>query len=62
MGCHPDQTLPLAAFFSVFGDKRQLKKLEKESKRFVKLQQKEEKKQLKALAKTAKSKKKASTE
>lgn len=46
----------------VFGDKRQLKKLEKESKRFVKLQQKEEKKQLKALAKTAKSKKKASTE
>lgn len=46
---------------SVFGDKKQLKKLEKESLRFRKLQQKEEKKQLKAAAKLAKSKKRMSS-
>ena len=47
--------------YSVFGDKKQLKKLEKESLRFRKLQQKEEKKQLKAAAKLAKSKKRISS-
>ena len=47
--------------YSVFGDKKQLKKLEKESQRFRKLQQKEEKKQLKAAAKLAKLKKRTSS-
>lgn len=46
---------------AVFGDKKQLKKLEKESQRFRKLQQKEEKKQLKAAAKLAKLKKRTSS-
>lgn len=49
------------ASVDVFGDKKQLKKLEKESLRFRKLQQKEEKKQLKAAAKLAKSKKRISS-